>query len=277
MRNIVIGKGLKPFLHHYIVPVLYNSTIISCNVQVENIQAKDISENKVAVSGQYNISLCYRNSIQGEEQGYQSGNKGKFFWSEKKVFSDIVYYEVTEDIDELDMSKLQVRATLTSDPECRANLISPDFSKTLVSIEALGEMKVEIMLREAERPVLKQRMIKKEEGLLHINKKNIDKELKKISKSKDKNEIPKPKENVLKNPAENLDKLTKDRNMMLDVLIDDKENEKNNTKEVRSSDNKTKNENDKILEDVNIKKSKESIFTEEDVDKLYNIFKEFYD
>jgi len=143
MSDIVLGQGLKGFLHQYHFSDLTNVAIISCRISNPNLFAEVLSDCEVAVFGNYEILLCYRTGSRDRGQAYRVK-------SDSKTFCEVVSYKTAADDGQVNNSKTKVLARFSSSPACTTRVIGSSLFNKFLSIKVSGEIKVDIVSCEVE-------------------------------------------------------------------------------------------------------------------------------
>ncbi len=105
----------------------YNSIIINCYASAESVFSKVISEKEVAVFGEYNVLVFYRQPNATKEANYKS-------FSLRKNFCEIVLFETSSDN--------KIEAELILQPSCKFNYINKSRIRSFWNIEVSGEIRV---------------------------------------------------------------------------------------------------------------------------------------
>lgn len=105
----------------------YNSIIINCYASAESVFSKVISEKEVAVFGEYNVLVFYRQPNATKEGNYKS-------FTLRKNFCEIVLFETSENN--------KIESELLLQPSCKFNYINKSRIRSFWNIEVSGEIKV---------------------------------------------------------------------------------------------------------------------------------------
>ncbi len=105
----------------------YNSIIINCYASAESVFSKFISDKEVAVFGEYNVLVFYRQPNATKESNYKS-------FTIRKNFCELVLFETSED------SKIESQLILQ--PSCKFNYINKSRIRSFWNIEVSGEIRV---------------------------------------------------------------------------------------------------------------------------------------
>lgn len=105
----------------------YNSIIINCYASADDVKSKLISENEVAVFGEYKVLVFYRQPNVSKEPSYRS-------FTLRKNFCEIVLVDVVD--------KNNITAELKLQPSCNFSYISKSRLRSFWNIEVTGEIKV---------------------------------------------------------------------------------------------------------------------------------------
>ncbi len=105
----------------------YNSIIINCYASAESVFSKVISEKEVAVFGEYNVLVFYRQPNATKDANYKS-------FTLRKNFCEIVLFETSTDN--------KIEAELILQPSCKYNYINKSRIRSFWNIEVSGEIRV---------------------------------------------------------------------------------------------------------------------------------------
>lgn len=105
----------------------YNSIIINCYASAESVFSKVISEKEVAVFGEYNVLVFYRQPNATKEANYKS-------FTLRKNFCEIVLFETSENN--------KIESQLILQPSCKFNYINKSRIRSFWNIEVYGEIRV---------------------------------------------------------------------------------------------------------------------------------------
>ncbi len=105
----------------------YNSIIINCYASAESVFSKVISEKEVAVFGEYNVLVFYRQPNATKEANYKS-------FTLRKNFCEIVLLETSNDN--------KIESELILQPSCKFNYINKSRIRSFWNIEVSGEIRV---------------------------------------------------------------------------------------------------------------------------------------
>jgi hypothetical protein len=105
----------------------YNSIIFNCYAKAESVFSKVISEKEVAVFGEYNVLVFYKQPSPTKEANYKS-------FTLRKNFCEVVLFDTSEN------SKIE--SELILQPSCKFNYVTKSRIRSFWNIEVSGEIRV---------------------------------------------------------------------------------------------------------------------------------------
>jgi hypothetical protein len=112
----------------------YYSTILDCRAEIGGVFTKAVSDNLMAVFGEYKILVLFKKSYVGESKNYAAV-------AVRKGFCETVPFEKAE--------SAQITASFSQQPSCTFTYINSAYNNSFWSIQVKGEIKISGAVAEA--------------------------------------------------------------------------------------------------------------------------------
>lgn len=183
----ILGKGKMNLSHNIKFIGLSKATIISCQVRSLSLFAKVLDEKEVAVFGDYDIFICYRNGAKEGEHNYETKFK-------REVFCEVIPYEKIIENEQIDSQEIKAAAIFTNGPNCDYKLITFNHSNSYLEIKVSGEIRITVSVNEIESNDGERLIIKKKSVTVLNNNDEPEVEEPKSNIKNDKEKAPKKNE-----------------------------------------------------------------------------------